>query len=102
MGIYQSEVHLLPHAYIWLILVLFEVVIPKMTFKFGEKNIIRVKLGQVRFGYFMSFQWGEVWSSVVIFSLGYVCLCCAKIDYVIVNLDYDDTDFTPRQENTGF
>ena len=66
------------------------------------KNIIRVKLGQVRFGYFMSFQCGEVWSSVVIFSLGYVCLCCAKIDYVIVNLDYDDTDFTPRQENTGF
>ena len=26
-------------------------------------------------------QWGEVWSSVVIFGLGYFCLRCAKIDY---------------------
>ena len=36
-------------------MVLFEVVIPKMTFKFGANNVnfIRVRLGQVRLGYDM-------------------------------------------------
>ena len=58
-------------------------------------------------------QWNEVWSSIVIFSLGYFCLRCAKIDYVrsqvwlrswsilttfVVNFDYDYTDFTLRRE----
>ena len=47
-------------------------------------------------------QWGEVWSSVVIFSLGYFCLRCAKIAYAVVNFDYDDTDFTPRREKWDF
>ena len=51
-GIYQAEVRHLSHAYILLIMVLFEVVIPKMTFKFGANNFnfIRVRLGQVRLG----------------------------------------------------
>ena len=34
-------------------------------------------------------QWGEVWSSFIIFSLGYYYLCCFKTDYAIVNFDYE-------------
>ena len=36
-------------------MMLFEVVIPKITFKFGANNFnfIRVRLGQVRLGYVM-------------------------------------------------
>ena len=38
LGIYQAEVCNLSHAYILLLMRLFEVVIPKMTFKFGANN----------------------------------------------------------------
>ena len=50
MGIYQAEVCHPAHAYILLIIELFEVVIPKIAFKFGANNFnfIRVRLGQVR------------------------------------------------------
>ena len=38
LGIYQAEVRHLNHAHILLIMWSFEVVIPKMTFKFGANN----------------------------------------------------------------
>ena len=55
LGIYQAEVRHLSHVLIWLIMRLFEVLIPKMAFKFGANNFnfIRVRLGQVRLGWVM-------------------------------------------------
>ena len=47
VGIYQAEVCHLPHAYILLIMKLFEVVIPKITIILGANNFnfIRVRSG---------------------------------------------------------
>ena len=52
---YQAEVRHLSHALILLITRLFEVLIPKVAFKFGANNFnfIRVRLGQVRLGWVM-------------------------------------------------
>ena len=44
VGIYQAEVRHLSHALILLIIRLFEVLIPKMAFKFGANNFTFIRV----------------------------------------------------------